>query len=123
MLDEVAAALERASELTSMEEVLNRRWDRFHEKVATFYESISLGLTAEVLSHEIHNIADGLAKRSAILLREIHSGVRTSSVITYIEHVRSSVAAMRKQLKHLTPSLRYLREQRERIDVFRGRRN
>ena len=38
-------------------------------------------------------------------------------MIAYIEEVRSSVAAMRKQLTHLTPSLRYLRERRERIDM------
>ena len=37
---------------------------------------------------------------------------------TYVEHVQSSIAAMRKQLAHLTPSLRYLRERRERIEVF-----
>ena len=118
MLDEVAIARDRASELKSMGEVLDRRWDTFHDEVSAFYESISLGITAEVLSHEISNIADRLAKRSAALLRELNGDARKASVITYIEHVRSSVAAMRKQLTHLTPSLRYLRERKERIEVF-----
>ena len=117
-LEEVSAALEHASELKSMREVLDRRWETLNDEVSALYESVSLGLTAEALSHEIHNIADRLARRSATLLRELNNGARTSSMIAYIEHVRSSVAAMRKQLAHLTPSLRYLRERRERIDVL-----
>lgn len=120
MLEEVSAALDRASELRSLREVLDRRWETLQDELSALYESISLGLTAEALSHEIHNIADGLARRSAALLREIKkTGVRTASVVAYVEHVRSSVAGMRKQLAHLTPSLRYLRERRERIEVLR----
>ena len=118
MLDEVSAALDQASELTTMREVLDRRWEMLNDHMSALYESVSLGLTAEALSHEIHNIADRLAKRSAVLLRELKGGARRSSTIEYIEHVRSSVAAMRKQLAHLTPSLRYLREGRERIDLL-----
>jgi len=119
MLENVSSALNRASELKSLRKVLDRRWETLHGEVSALYESISLGLTAEALSHEIHNVADGLARRSAALLREVKKGgVRKASVVTYIEHVRSSVVAMRKQLAHLTPSLRYLRERRERIDVL-----
>ena len=118
VLDEVSAVLDQASELKSLRKVLDRRWFTLQDEVSALYESISLGLTAEALSHEIHNIADRLARRSAALLRELDRVVRKASMITYVEHVRSSVAAMRKQLAHLTPSLRYLREQRERIEVL-----
>ena len=119
MFEDVSSALDRASELKSLREVLDRRWETLQGELSTLYESISLGLTAEVLSHEIHNIADGLARRSSALLREVKKGdVRLVAVVTYSEHVRSSVAAMRKQLAHLTPSLRYLRERRDRIEVL-----
>ena len=117
LLKEVSSALDEATELRAMKEVLDRRWETFHEQVSVMYESISLGLTAEALSHEIHNIADRLAKKSSVLQREIDGRARRSSMIAFIEEVRSSVAAMRKQLAHLTPSLRYLRERREKIDV------
>ena len=119
MLDEVSNALDQASDLKSMGEVLDRRWETLQDEVSAFYESISLGLTAEALSHEIHNIADRLAKRSATLLRELNSSVQRASVVAYVEHVRSSVVAMRKQLAHLTPSLRYVRDRKERIEVLR----
>ena len=115
--DGVAAALDNASELKSLRAILDRRWETLQEEVSALYESVSLGLTAEVLAHEIHNIADRLSRKSALLLRDVDRGARKASVVAYIEHVRSSVAAMRKQLAHLTPSLRYLRERRERIEM------
>ncbi len=117
MLEEVSATLDNASELKAMRTVLDRRWETLNAQVSALYESISLGLTAEALSHEIHNIADRLARKSTQLLRALDKGARKASIVAYIEHVRSSVAAMRKQLAHLTPSLRYLRERREPINV------
>ena len=118
LLQEISNTLGQASELRSMTEVLDRRWEKTNEQAPSFYESISLGLTAEALSHEIHHIANRLARRSSDLLRQIRGGrQRRADVVAFIEEVRSSIAGMRKQLAHLTPSLRYLREQRERIDV------
>jgi signal transduction histidine kinase len=118
LFEEVSGPLSRASELSSLGEVLDRRWDRLKEEIDAVYESVSLALTAEVLSHEIHNIADGLAQRSATMLRQLRAGdIRRSTIVTYIEQVRSAVAGMRKQLAHMTPSLKYLRERREDIDL------
>lgn len=113
----VTAALDQASELKATQQILDRRWATLDEHVNALYESVSLGLTAEVLSHEINNIADRLAQRSSAVRREVGKSLRRATVVTYVEEVRSSVAAMRKQLAHLTPSLRYLRERRELIDM------
>ena len=117
LLEQVSTTLDHASELKAMRAVLDRRWETLNTQVSALYESISLGLTAEALSHEIHNIADRLARKSTALLRALDKGARKAAIVAYIEHVRSSVAAMRKQLAHLTPSLRYLRERREPINV------
>jgi hypothetical protein len=97
---EVTEALRRASSLKALREVLDRRWESLHDEVASLYESVSLGLTAEALSHEIHNIADGLARRSSSILRTIRGdGVSRALVVAYVEHVRSSVAAMRSNYR------------------------
>ena len=53
MLTEVSSTLDRASELKSMRKVLDRRWGTLKDEVSALYESISLGLTAEALAHEI----------------------------------------------------------------------
>ena len=111
-------AFAHAPKLKATQEVLDRRWETLNEHVAALYESVSLGLTAEVLSHEINNIADRLAEKSAAMLREARKEtIRRATVVAYVEEVRSSVSGMRKQLTHLTPSLRYVREKREPIDV------
>ena len=62
MLVEISSVLDRASELKAMREVLDRRWESLRGEVSALYESVSLGLTAEALAHEIHNIADRLAR-------------------------------------------------------------
>ena len=83
MLDQVSSAQDRASELKSMRKVLDRRWEALNDEVSALYESVSLGLTAEALSHEIHNIADRLAKRSSMLLRQIKTGAHKAQIITW----------------------------------------
>ena len=78
LLREISDTLGQANELRSMTEVLDRRWEKANEQASSFYESISLGLTAEALSHEIHHIANRLARRSSDLLRQIRAGTTTS---------------------------------------------
>lgn len=118
MLQEASAGLDQASELRTLRAVLDRRWETLQAELSALYESISLGLTAEILAHEIDNVSDRLARKSALLLPQVTHGARRASIIAYIEHVRSSVTTMRKQLAHLSPSLRYLRERRERIEML-----
>ena len=114
---QVNQALAHAAELNTVQEVLDRRWETLDEHVSALYESVSLGLTAEVLSHEINNIADRLAKRSADVARMLKVRMNKPVIVTYVEEVRSCVRAMRKQLSHLTPSLKFVRERRDEIDV------
>lgn len=94
-------------------DVVLERDARLRQELEMFYEGVALGLTAEALSHEIANIADRLAQRSSTLASQLSQQTnRDSKVLTFIEHVKSSVAALRKQLSHLAPSLRFVRERR-----------
>lgn len=94
------------------------RDERLRQELAMFYEGVALGLTAEALSHEIAGITDNLAQRSSALSSHI-SQIKLSDekVVRFVEHVKSTVAALRKQLAHLDPSLRYVRERKEKINV------
>jgi signal transduction histidine kinase len=75
---------------------------------------MSLGLTAESLSHEIYNIADQLAYRTEQINQHLINS-KDSKLISYIEYVNTSINGLRTQLTHLAPSLRYIREKRETI--------
>lgn len=95
-------------------ELLDRRIGAIQEQLADAWETVALGLTAEALSHEVHQIADRLAGRSQQIIRYLdESGSKDLRVRAYIEHVRSSAAALNRQIAHLNPALKYVRERRE----------
>lgn len=88
------------------------------EQLSEMYETVALGLTAEALSHEIYQVADRLADRSAAVSRYLRKkGPDDPVLVGFVEHVNSSVIALRKQISYLQPALRYVREKRDRIMV------
>jgi signal transduction histidine kinase len=90
--------------------------DMLREQLGLAYETVAVGLTAEALSHEIANIADRLARRTAEVSRYVNRAIPDDrKVIVFVEHVRGSIAGLRRQLSHLAPSLRYVRERREEL--------
>ena len=86
------------------------------EQIHDFYDTMSLGLTAEVLSHEIHNISDQLARRTQQIMKHLRE-TTDPRLVAYLGYVNSAVNELRRQLRHLAPSLRYVREKKEPIDV------
>ena len=107
------------AELESQQRVgdqLQGEFDSLEEQLTLTYETMGVGLIAEALSHEIANIADRLARRTGHISQYL---VDTNSVdhrmINFVEHVRGSVTGLRRQIAHLAPSLRYVREKRDRI--------
>jgi signal transduction histidine kinase len=112
-----------ATTITRAEQILNvvlERDARLRQELEMFYEGVALGLTAEALSHEIAGVAERLAQRSSMLGSYLSQQKnRDNRALGFVEHVKSSVAALRKQLSHLDPALRYVRERREVVEVAR----
>lgn len=110
--------LKRLEQHRDLSKTLVYQIQDLQEQMNDLYTMVSLGLTAEALSHEISNISDQLAERTQSILRYFRSqNIKDVALITYLEHVNTSVAGLRKQLSHLAPSLRYVRERRERFYV------
>jgi signal transduction histidine kinase len=102
----------------SMGQVLEDRFDALRRQLDDVYETVALGLTAEALSHEIFNVADQLAQRTKSAQTTLRNkGINYRSILAFFEHVESSVMALRKQISFLSPSLRYVREQRHDIYI------
>ena len=88
------------------------------DQLAQFSELAGLGLTAEALSHEIHTVADRLAEKTKLLTESIKAKkISDSDLVTYTEYVHSAISALRKQLSHLAPSLRYVRDTKDEINI------
>lgn len=99
-------------------ETLTGQIDAVQEQLADAWEAVSLGITAEALTHEVHQIADRLRSRSQQTLRYL-AGINSKdlTVHAYVEHVRASAAALNRQMAHLNPALRYMRERRSRLQA------
>lgn len=118
LLNQVRQEVSQASRLRDVQRIVEGQIVALREQLLQGVEAMSLGLTTEVLAHEIANICDQLAARntdiSGYLARKSISDERITS---YVEHVRSTTNGLRRQLAHLTPSLKYARTKRRVIDL------
>jgi signal transduction histidine kinase len=118
-LDEIDTYLKEIQELEAKEKVINNQVRNLRDQLEQLVETAGLGLTAEALSHEIQVIADGLADRSGKIHAYLKSQTRRDpKVLSFIEYVNTATAALRKEMSHLAPSLKFVREKREKIEMF-----
>jgi signal transduction histidine kinase len=118
ILKQVEAILSETKKLGSIADVIQPDLEYLRDQLAQFSELAGLGITAEALSHEMTIIADGLAARTTNLVTKLRANQSVDpQVLAYTEFVHTTIAAFRKQLSHLDPSLRYVREQREKISM------
>lgn len=97
---------------------LLERFDQFKNQVSEVYEAVGLGLVAEGIAHEMAGILEELIQRTnRAAPRARRSG--DAVLVGYIEAVRATVSAIRKQVSFLDPMLRGAREQRSTFSVAR----
>jgi len=117
-IGEVAVILKEAPEIQRSYAVLQAQIERFHDQLSQAYETMGLGLTAEALVHEITYIADGLGERVAEVRRDLKKrDITDERVHGFVRHIDAAGNALRKQLAHLDPALRFVREKRETIPL------
>ena len=115
---EVSELLARVESVQARSELMRQEILQLEEQLEQGVEAMGLGLTAEALSHEMFNVADSLAGRTEALNRELEEGkVDERAIKRYVAHVRGTVGSLRKELGHFAPSMRYVRERREQIDL------
>jgi signal transduction histidine kinase len=118
VIDRLSNYLKELESLQNMGQVLEDRVDGLRRQMDDMYEAMALGLTAEALSHEVYNVADQLAQRAKAAQTTIRKkGITDRPILAFIEYVQSSVTALRKQMSFLSPSLRYVREHQDDIDI------
>jgi hypothetical protein len=115
---DVEAYLDEVGRLESVEDVLGSQIETLRHQIQDVHEIIGLGLTAEALSHETSNITTQLAQRTQQLVRYLRTNsIRDRRIVSFTEYVKTSIAGLQRQMLFLAPSLRYVREKREIIDV------
>jgi signal transduction histidine kinase len=119
LVAELQVLLARAKQLEPMANSLEARLSTLEDQISDFSELAGLGLTAEALSHEIHNVADRLGERTRAVINNL-KGQKDfyGEIIAYTEYVQSAISTLRKQLSHLAPSLRYVREKKDTFQIY-----
>jgi len=119
LLEQVEEILDETNKLDQYVEFLQPQIQRLEEQLSDFAELAGLGLTAEALSHELSNIVDRIVEETDRITKRIKGNATISStnVNIYIEYIRNATKSFRKQLSHIAPSLRYVRENKEKISV------
>lgn len=119
VLIKVDSILHVAKKLEHDADYIKPKVEDLENQLSEFAELAGLGLTAEALSHEISNIVDRLLEQTNNINKKIKGKetIDTSPVFVYVEYVKSAIQSFRKQLSHLAPSLRYVRESKEEIDL------
>lgn len=119
-LEEVEGLLEEAKLLDKHVEFLQPQVEGLQEQLSDFSQLAGLGLTAEALSHQLSNIIDRLEVETNRVSRHVRGQLTIDSLQAmklFIEHVKGASKSFKKQLSHLAPSLKYVRENREMISV------
>jgi signal transduction histidine kinase len=111
---ELRLRAEQLANVRSAVSVLEEHVRMLESQADEFTELAALGLGVEAAAHELRNVTNTLYERA----RRMSSAIRRQratdqDVDAFIEDVRSTVAAVRKQLSHLEPSLQYVRERRD----------
>jgi signal transduction histidine kinase len=120
LISQATAALDDVSKSGGLSRILVAELDSLNERLGEVYELVSLGITAEALSHDISVILERLSLETrSIKKHSKESKFEDSKVLRYFEVVRSTVNALEKQLGHLDPAMRYAREKREVFAISR----
>lgn len=111
-------------QLTEIEKVreesflLTSQIKELRDRLTETYSVVALGLTAEVISHEINQIVARVVYQISGLrdyLRQKKQ--RDDRVAAFLEHTYDSMTALRKQTAHLDPSLKYARDAKKQFKL------
>ncbi|MDE0236578.1 MAG: sensor histidine kinase [bacterium] len=118
-VEEVERLLDRLPEVQAQAEVVENELEELERNRAEYIEMIGLGLTAEALAHELSMAINRLDAATRAMARKLRSpkGATQEEMAGYLADVQYAIAALRKQLAHLDPSLRYARDQRTDVTV------
>ena len=114
IVEELESISAEQSDLHAAVRLLREKLSAAEAQISRAWESVALGLSAEVFSHEVDNIAERLRGRSSQLGNYLASlPEQDQRVLAFVEHVRASSVELSRQSSRLQPALRYRRERKE----------
>lgn len=117
--DSFEKGLSKLQSIPLEKEIMDLKITSLEEEIESLWELAALGMATELLSHEISHIVSDLYRRSKLVddFTKANPSLRRLEIVSFIEHVRGSASGLRKQVSHIAPSMRYVREERREILV------
>ena len=104
-------------ELAAGSEEVERERAQLRDQLRAAYQTVGLGIVAETVAHEMTNIT-GRLEAGAEALAPQFKGPEHRAARALAAEVKSTVRAIRRQIRHLEPQLRYQRTSRKDVDVL-----
>lgn len=109
-LRDAASTLEDIGRLGPLAQTLRDEIEGLTVQLDEAYETVGVGIVAESLAHEMTQILDRLAAATADIRKRLgDDGPASKTCSLYVEQVGDAIRALRTQLRHLDPQLRYAR--------------
>lgn len=112
LLTQIETLLQEAKSLDGHVEYLEPLISDLENQLSDFSQLAGLGLTAEALSHELSNIVDRITQQTDKAVKDYNRDSKNAGqiLLLLVENIKSAIKSFRKQLSHLAPSLKYVRE-------------
>ena len=126
LLDESKQVLEEAKVVLNDSKYLDEacgliqpKLELLEEQLADFSELASLGLVSEMVSHDLGGIVDRMLGKSTELEQKLKKseGIDVNEIYSVIDFIKTTVASLKSQMKHLDSSMKYAREKKETFSV------
>jgi len=114
ILNQASETLNTVTAREGLTKVLVGEFEALQARLGEVYELVSLGITTEALSHDISVILERLSVETSTIQKHAKSSrLEDIKILRYFEVVRSIVSGLERQISHLDPALKYIREKRD----------
>ena len=111
---DVVAVADEFEQLSRVGDAVVDRLEQLKNQNDELVDFVAIGLVAQALAHDVRMLLDDLLARTRRIAPKVKAS-QTENLTVYIEAVRGTVHALRKQLTFLDPMQRAARETKQRV--------
>ncbi len=118
LLISVEKILQKSQQLGDALDIIKPKIDVLEQQLQDFSELAAIGLTSESITHELGQIIERLSEKNCLFKNKMaHSQLDEDDARLLSGYISTAINSLKVQLKHIDPTLRYAKEQKERIEL------
>ena len=118
LLISVGGILRKSQQLGDVLDIIKPKIDILEQQLQDFSELAAIGLTSESITHELGQIIERLSEKNRLFRNKMaHSQLNEDDARLLSEYINTAINGLKVQLKHIDPTLRYTKEQKEQIEL------